>query len=226
MRLELGKPIRGTDKVFGELADVVIDPIANRVTHLVAQPSGGDGSARLVPIELVEAGGGDEDEIRLRCTTEDILGLDDVQEVAYLRLGESPTSDPDWDVGVENVLALPYYPGSEFTGLPGIGEHGRHRRHVPPCSKGGGRDPTLEHGVCDRRRVPRQGRRIRRRRRSHHASRPRARAPLGEARDHDPDWRGRKSRDRRDLAEPLEGRGRSPTLSPRASLEVGRVGRA
>ena len=112
MRLELGKPIRGSDKVFGELADVVIDPIANRVTHLVAQPAGGDGSARLVPIELVEADGGDEDEIRLRCTTEDILGLDDVQEVAYLRLGESPTSDPNWDVGVENVLALPYYPGS------------------------------------------------------------------------------------------------------------------
>jgi hypothetical protein len=124
MRLELGKPIRCTDKVFGELADVVIDPTANRVTHLVARPSGGDGSARLVPIELVEADGGGEDEIRLRCTTEDILALDDVQEVAYLRLGESPTSDPDWDVGVENVLALPYYPGSEFTGLPGVGGTG------------------------------------------------------------------------------------------------------
>jgi len=118
MRLELGKPIRCTDEVFGELADVVIDPIAKRVTHLVAQPSGGRGSARLVPIELVEARG-DEDEILLRCTTEDVLGLDHVQEIAYLRLGESPTSDPDWDVGVENVLALPYYEGSEFTGFAG-----------------------------------------------------------------------------------------------------------
>jgi hypothetical protein len=123
MRLELGKPIRGTEKVLGELADVVIDPIANRVTHLVAKPSGGEGSARLVPIELVETHGGDEDEIRLRCTTEDFLALEDVQEVAFLRLGESPTSDPDWDVGVENVLALPYYQGSEFTGL-GVGAMG------------------------------------------------------------------------------------------------------
>jgi hypothetical protein len=121
MRLELGKPIRGTDEVLAELADVVIDPIANRVTHLVAKPSGDHGGARLVPIELVEAGGGDEDEIRLRCTTEDFLALDDVQEVAFLRLGESPTSDPDWDVGVENVLALPYYQGSELTGLSGVG---------------------------------------------------------------------------------------------------------
>jgi len=118
MRLELGKPIRCTDEAFGELADVVIDPIAKRVTHLVAQPSGGDGSARLVPIELVEAGGGD-DEILLRCTTEDVLGLDHVQEIAYLRLGDAPTSDPDWDVGVEDVLALPYYEGSEFMGFAG-----------------------------------------------------------------------------------------------------------
>ena len=121
MRLELGKPIRGADKVLGELADVVIDPTTKRVTHLVAKPSEGDGSARLVPIELVEAGGGDEDEIRLRCTREDFLALDDVQEIAYLRLGESPTSDPDWDVGVENVLALPYYQGPEFMGVSSVG---------------------------------------------------------------------------------------------------------
>jgi len=46
-----------------------------------------------------------------------------VQEVAYLRLGESPTNDPDWDVGVENVLAMPYYPGSEF-GMAGAGGTG------------------------------------------------------------------------------------------------------
>jgi len=123
MRLELGKRIRATDEVFGELADVVIDPIANRVTHLVAKPSGG-GSARLVPIELVEAGRDDEDEIRLRCTTEEIVALDDVEEVAYLRLGETPTSDPDWDVGIENVLALPYYEGSELMGVAGVGAMG------------------------------------------------------------------------------------------------------
>jgi len=131
MRLELGKRIRATDEVFGELADVVIDPIANRVTHLVAKPSGG-GSARLVPIELVEAGGDDEDEIRLRCTTEEIVALDDVEEVAYLRLGETPTSDPDWDVGIENVLALPYYEGSELMGVAGVGAI------APAAGQGGG----------------------------------------------------------------------------------------
>jgi hypothetical protein len=34
-----------------------------------------------------------------------------VHESAYLRLGESPADDPDWDVGVEDVLAMPYYAG-------------------------------------------------------------------------------------------------------------------
>jgi sporulation protein YlmC with PRC-barrel domain len=32
-----------------------------------------------------------------------------VEEFAYLRLDERPAQDPDWDVGVTQVLALPYY---------------------------------------------------------------------------------------------------------------------
>ena len=32
-----------------------------------------------------------------------------MQEFAYLRLGEFPVDDPDWDVGVQDVLAMPYY---------------------------------------------------------------------------------------------------------------------
>ena len=119
MRLELGKPIRCSDDVFGELADVVIDPISKRVTHLVAEPKGGHGEARLVPIALVETRGDEETEILLNCTTEEVQALDHVQEVAFLRLGEAPKGDPDWDVGVENVLALPYYEGSEITGFAG-----------------------------------------------------------------------------------------------------------
>ena len=39
-----------------------------------------------------------------------------MEEFAYLRLGESLANDPDWDVGIENVLALPYY------GYAGLGE--------------------------------------------------------------------------------------------------------
>jgi hypothetical protein len=37
--------------------------------------------------------------------------LELVQEYAYLRLGEVPDKDPKWDIGVESVLAHPYYGG-------------------------------------------------------------------------------------------------------------------
>ena len=49
MRLELGTSVRCTDDTFGELADVVIDPISKRLTHLVVRPRHEDGLARLVP---------------------------------------------------------------------------------------------------------------------------------------------------------------------------------
>jgi sporulation protein YlmC with PRC-barrel domain len=109
MRLELRQPVRCTDDVLGELADVVIDPVTRRVTHLVVQPPHQHALARLVPVELAD-GDDDRPEISLRCSTAEVKRLATVQETAYLRLGEVPVEDPDWDVGLEDVLALPYYP--------------------------------------------------------------------------------------------------------------------
>lgn len=109
MRLELGTPVRCTDGTFGELADLVIDPIGKRLTHLVVRPRDQEKqAARLVPIELAE-GGGEESGLSLRCTVEEVNRLEPVQEFAYLRVGEFPVEDPDWDVGVQEVLAMPYY---------------------------------------------------------------------------------------------------------------------
>ncbi len=117
MRLELGTPVRCTDKPYGVLADVVIDPISKRVTHLVVRPSHQESlETRLVPIELAEAG--DEgSEISLRRTVEEVNGLEPVQEYTYLRLEESAVNDPDWDVGVRDVLASPYYAADFGAGL-------------------------------------------------------------------------------------------------------------
>jgi hypothetical protein len=120
MRLELGTEVRCSDDVFGKLADVVIDPIEKRLTHLVAEPKDGDGGARLVPIELVAPAvdGESQGEITLACTVEEALALDLVHEFAYLRLGEALTTDPNWDVGIQDVLVQPYYEGSEISGFP------------------------------------------------------------------------------------------------------------
>jgi sporulation protein YlmC with PRC-barrel domain len=101
--------VRCTDEVFGELADVVIDPTTRRVTDLVVQPSHRHGLARLVPIELARARDETDDALLLRCTVGEVRRFSPVQELAYLRLGEATIDDPDWEVGIEEVLALPYY---------------------------------------------------------------------------------------------------------------------
>ena len=109
MRLELGSPVNCTDGLFGKLADVVVDPTQRSVTHLVVEPDGDHRKARLVPIELASA---DEDEtpaIAVRCSVEEADQLEPVEEYAYIRLGESPDLEPGWDMGVETVLAWPYY---------------------------------------------------------------------------------------------------------------------
>lgn len=119
MRLELGKRVRSNDDdAVGELADVIIDPVKKRVTHLVVRPHHGHGESRLVSIELVEADD-DGQGIALRCTAEEARRLPNIEDFEYLRLGQAPVSDPDWDVGVTNVLALPYYQSAGFVDYGG-----------------------------------------------------------------------------------------------------------
>jgi sporulation protein YlmC with PRC-barrel domain len=116
VRLELGSPVNCTDGPLGELADVVIDPTKRRVTHLVVEPQGDHGKARLVPIELASAEEGEPSAISVGCSLEEAGRLELVEEYAYLRLGESPDLEPGWDIGIESVLAQPYYgygPGYE-----------------------------------------------------------------------------------------------------------------
>ncbi|HEY7421594.1 MAG TPA: PRC-barrel domain-containing protein [Gaiellaceae bacterium] len=111
MRLEIGNRVDCTDGVYGKLADIVIDPLEKRVTHLVVQLQQGDGGKRLVPIQLAKGRDDEQKEIELGCTLDEAQRFESVKEFAYLRLGESPADDPDWDVGVEDVLAMPYYSG-------------------------------------------------------------------------------------------------------------------
>ena len=109
MRLDLGSPVRCADEAFGELADVVIDPTTRRVTHLVVQPDRPSEPARLVPVERARGGEEAEGTILLDATVAEIGRLESVRESAYLRLGEFPVEDPRWEIGVEEMLALPYY---------------------------------------------------------------------------------------------------------------------
>jgi sporulation protein YlmC with PRC-barrel domain len=118
MRLELGRKVRCTDDVVGELVDLVVDPTKKRVTHLVVKPTHGYSETHLVPIEHARPGEGTD--VDLDCTVSEVLAMPRVEEFEYLRLDESPTHDPDWDVGVTRVLALPYYEADGFGAGAGV----------------------------------------------------------------------------------------------------------
>jgi len=121
VRLDLGCPVRCTDDAFGELADVVIDPTTRRVTHLVVQSHRQGEPTRLVPAERARAGDAAAGTIVLDGSVAEIGQLDEVREAAYVRLGEFPVADPDWEVGVEEMLALPYYQGIDIVGSAPVG---------------------------------------------------------------------------------------------------------
>ena len=119
MRLELGTPVRCQDGMLGELADVVIDPVKRSLTHIIVRPEiEALVGARLVPIDLVEAGeeqaGERQQVLALRCTVDHVRGLDPVEGFAYEGFGALPVDDPDWDVGVADVLASPVYTSGEM----------------------------------------------------------------------------------------------------------------
>ena len=109
MRLDLGSPVHCSDGEYGELADIVVDPIKKRVTHVVVQPEHRHDLARLIPIERAGPMGDEGSAIKLDYTVEEVNKLEPLQRSAYLRVGETPVEDPDHQVGIENMLALPYY---------------------------------------------------------------------------------------------------------------------
>jgi len=91
-----------TDGVGGEVTCVVVNPLARAVTHLVVEPKHRHGSARLVPLDLVDATTG---EIRLRCSLAEFERLAPAEETRFL------PGTPGHPGGYDPVhtLILPYY---------------------------------------------------------------------------------------------------------------------
>ena len=108
MRLELGSRVDCRDASFGKLTDVVIDPLSRRVSHLVVEHDRDPWQAHLVPVQLVDRADSASGDLALRATVEEVRRLPPVHEVAYLRLDGFQADDPDWDVGIEEVLTFPH----------------------------------------------------------------------------------------------------------------------
>lgn len=113
-RLRIGAPVFASDGECGHLVRVIVDPVAQTITHLVVAPKHHDGLGRLVPVDLVESEDGDR--IRLRCTVASFRELDDAEDVQFL--------PPDTDaLGYgEHALLWPYF---------SLGTSGTKSHHAP-----------------------------------------------------------------------------------------------
>jgi sporulation protein YlmC with PRC-barrel domain len=108
----IGAEARCTDGVCGEVSRVVVDPVGEAVTHLVVEPKGREGLARLVPLDLVDDASSGE--VRLRCSLADFGRLDPAEETQFV-----PGSVGYAAYGPEQVVTWPYYGLNPVAGAPG-----------------------------------------------------------------------------------------------------------
>ena len=100
-RFVIGAEVSCTDGACGEVRRVVVDPVAEAVTHLVVGPEHPHGLGRLVPVGLIGATAG---EIRLRCTLAEFARLSWAKETHFL-----PKSGVYPGYAAGQVFSWPYY---------------------------------------------------------------------------------------------------------------------
>ena len=128
--LVIGSDARG-DGFRGEVRGLILDPAAGTVTHLVVEPKGRRGLARLVPLDIADATTG---EIQLRCTEAEFKNLGPAEEtVAEFVVGYHVPVQvvaPGWrDTGGPVVAgeAVPRIPEQETMDVVPAGEVEEHR---------------------------------------------------------------------------------------------------
>ena len=100
-RFTIGAEVSCTDGPCGTLARMVLDPVADVVTHLIVQPLREHEPARLVPVELVDSAA---DEIRLRYALADFDSLDPAKEGQFIG---SDNDVPNYRT--TDTVAWPYF---------------------------------------------------------------------------------------------------------------------
>lgn len=101
-RYEIGSPVHGTDGECGELVCVVVDPVADRLAHLIVVPHG-SGKSRLIPVERTHVEGG---RVVLDCPREEFTAFEPAVKTHFVN---------DDDVGDrygyhgDEIMAWPYF---------------------------------------------------------------------------------------------------------------------
>lgn len=112
----VGSEVAGSDGVCGDLRRIIVDPVAQAITHLVVEPTRRQGEGHLVPIELVDS---TANKIQLTCTTSEFQDLEDAEET-HLVPGAGKTSYTE-----EQRRAIPSYGGmAGGGGMAGLGPAG------------------------------------------------------------------------------------------------------
>ena len=124
MAFIIGTHVSCTDGECGELARVIVNPVARTVTHLAVAPQHHRGVGRLVPVGFVEVS---DKTIRLRCTIAEFERLDEAEEFQFL-----PYSDPE-SGSTGGALSWPYY-GLHFDSEP-VGSTGFATLDAPAVPK-------------------------------------------------------------------------------------------
>jgi sporulation protein YlmC with PRC-barrel domain len=110
----IGAEASCSDGACGEVTRVIVDPVAEAVTHLVVEPEHRRDPGRLVPLDLIDATAG---HIRLRCTTAEFGKLDPAEETQFI-----PGTGSYAGYGPGQVSYWPYYGlGAGGLGIGGVG---------------------------------------------------------------------------------------------------------
>jgi hypothetical protein len=97
----IGSRVRCDGTECGEVEYVVVDPVADKLTHLVVRPDDGDGQARLVPVHIAAPGPAGVD---LNCTRARFEEFEPAVQSYFL-----PGAEPHGPAGHEGVLSWPYF---------------------------------------------------------------------------------------------------------------------
>src|SRR5450756_903089 len=103
VQFTIGTEASCTDGAVGKVSRVIVDPVAEKVTHLVVEPGHGRDSGRLVPLDLVGGAGG---EVRLHCTRAEFEKLDSAEESQFL---PATSGYGGYGYGYGQVGYWPYY---------------------------------------------------------------------------------------------------------------------
>jgi hypothetical protein len=114
----IGTEASCSDGTAGKVSRVIVDPLAEKVTHLVIDPEHRPDSGRLVPLDLVHATAG---RVRLRCTKAEFEKLDPAEERQFI---PSTSGYEGYGYGPGQVGYWPYYGLSGGMGVAGLGLDG------------------------------------------------------------------------------------------------------